>query len=79
MSLYNIVTDLLTYEALDMREILLLYLFWNFLFNKQNGNPRLGNPIKSMFNLRFNLLDYNLNTASKTLAGARSKLKSGYL
>ena len=78
-TLYNIVNELLTSKALDMSEILLLHLFWNLLINSLNGNLRLGNPVKSMFNLHVDLLDCNQKTASRTLAGARSNLKCGYL
>ena len=79
MSLYNMVIDLLTSEAVDTREILLLHLAWNFLIINLNENLRLGNLVKSMFNLHVDLLDFNQNTASETLAGARSNLKCGYL
>ena len=78
MSLYNIVTDFSTSEALDTREIL-LYLFWKLFINNLNENLKLRNLVKSMFNLHVDLLDCNMKTASETLAGARSKLKCGYL
>ena len=74
MTPYGIVTKRLTSEALDLSEILL-----NLLINKLNGNPRLGNPIKSMLNLHVGLLDYNLEIVLETLAGVSSKLKCGYL
>ena len=78
-TLFSIVTDILTSEALDMREILLLHLCWNLLISNLNGNLRLGNPVKSMFNLQVDLLDCIQKTASESQVGAWLNLKCGDL